>query len=70
MCSKTLSRWLLDTLTMSGVNMEGFCPHAARSASAAYHKEQKLLSVREICARANWSETLGVYQQFYERFIA
>ena len=60
----------MTTFTLAGVGTAGFKPHATRSASAAHHKQQLLLSVKEICARTNRIETPGINKLFYERYVA
>ena len=67
--SKTLARWLTELLTLAGINTAAFQQHATRSASAAYHRSERMLSIKEICQLADWSETSGVYELFYQRFV-
>ena len=40
---KTLARWLTHLMGLAGVDTSTFCQHSARSAAAAYHKEEKSL---------------------------
>ena len=65
--AKTLSRWVLDLLDKSGVDTATYKSHSTRAAaSTMFHKS---LSAIEICQKADWSQTSGVYQKFYQRFL-
>ena len=65
----TLARWLSNYLSMAGVDTAKFKPHACRSASAAFMKSEKNMSVKQICDIADWSNVSGVYQRFYARYF-
>ena len=64
----TLARWLARVLEMAGVDTAVFAPHATRSASAAYLKTVKRLSVKAICKIADWSSLSPVFKKFYDRY--
>ena len=65
----TLARWLANYLALAGVDTAIFKPHSTRSASAAFLKSEKKMSVKKICEIANWSNVSSVYQKFYERYF-
>ena len=67
--SKTLARWLTTLLTMAGVDTTTFRQHVSRAASAAFHRTDRQLSVQQICALADWSDTSGVFDTFYKRYF-
>ena len=64
----TLARWLARVLQMAGVDTEIFAPHATRSASAAYLKTVKKLSLKAICKIADWLSFSPVLQNLYDRY--
>ena len=66
--AKTLARWLLEVLTMAGVDTTRFKAHSIRGAAAALWHEHGL-SLSQICKKADWSTQSGVYQSFYRRYI-
>ena len=61
---------MTETLKMGGVDMSGYGQHAVRAANAAFLSREKQLSVSQICQKADWYQTSGVYQKFYRRFVA
>ena len=66
--SKTLARWLTEVMAMAGLDTAEFKPHSARGAAAAFWRS-KSLSVKEICMKADWSSSSGVFSLFYERYV-
>ena len=67
--ARTLARWLKQVMSAAGIDTSMFSPHATRSASAAFMRDQLSYSVKEICAVANWSTKSGVFQKFYDRYV-
>ena len=67
--ARTLAHWMKQIMSVAGVDISMFASHAARSASAAFMRDQMNFSVKEICAVANWSTRSGVFQKFYDRYV-
>ena len=67
--ARTLARWLKQVMLAAGIDTSMFSPHATRSASAAFMRDQLNYSVKEICDVANWSTKSGVFQKFYDRYV-
>ena len=65
---KTLARWMTEVIKEGGVDTSQWQQHAARAASAAYHREVRGLSSRQICNLADWSSVSSTYQKFYKRY--
>ena len=67
--ARTLARWLATYLGLAGVDTTIFKPHSTRSASAAFLKSERNLSVKQICDIASWSHISGVFDKFYNRYF-
>ena len=68
MCSSTISRWLKETLVLSGVTkILDFGGHSTRSASTS-KAELSGLSVKEVLDRGSWSNE-STWQKFYHKEI-
>ena len=62
--SSTISRWCKVILWKTGINIEKYSSHSARSASTAKAKIKKL-SLSEINKAAGWKET-STFRRFYK----
>ena len=67
--SKTLARWLCELMAMAGLDTKEFKPHSTRGAAAAFWRRNKSLSIKDICRKADWSLSSGVFRTFYDRYI-
>ena len=65
--TSTISRWLREIMTESGVNTELFKAHSVRGASTSKASKEGL-SVGQIIEKANWSRA-ETFQKFYCRAI-
>lgn len=63
---QTLSRWIKETLNLSGVNVDIFKPHSVRHASTSLAK-RKGLNIDYIQKTIGWSNKSKVFSQFYDR---
>ena len=67
-CSSTISRWLKETIVLSGVTeILDFGGYSTRSASTS-KAELSGLSVKEILDRCSWSNK-STWQKFYHKEI-
>jgi len=65
--SKTMARWLLELLKMSGLNTENFTAHSFRSAGSS--KAASLgVSLRDILKQGHWTNE-NVWQKHYNKAI-
>ncbi|XP_047999635.1 uncharacterized protein LOC125236754 [Leguminivora glycinivorella] len=64
--SSTISRWIKQTLSDSGVNTDLFCAHSTRHAATSAAK-RKGLSIEIIKKTAGWSGNSLVFSKFYNR---
>lgn len=63
----TISRWIRDTMKMSGIDVSKFCPHSTRAAAtSAAHKAGVPIDI--IMKNAGWSNA-GTFQRFYNKPI-
>ena len=67
--AKTIARWLTQLLRLAGVDTESFSQHSTRSASADYLRVERGLTAKAICQLADWSESSGIYEHFYKRYV-
>lgn len=65
-CSSTISRWIKDIMSESGVNTEIFSAHSTRHASTSAAQRQGL-SIDLIKKCAGWSGDSLVFAKFYNR---
>lgn len=66
--SQTLSRWIKNTLTSSGINTNIFCAYSTRHASTSAAKRSGV-NIDVIRKTAGWSEKSGTFARFYNRNI-
>ena len=66
--SRTLARWMTTILASAGVDVTVFGQHSSRAASANLLR-QRGLTLKQICALADWSLCSGTYKMFYERYL-
>ena len=66
---KTLSRWLMDLLDMSGIDTKRFKSLSTRGAAATLWRDRSL-SLAQILSRADWSSRYGIYEKFYCSLVA
>lgn len=66
--SQTISRWIKDILTKSGIDTSVFKSHSTRHASSSKAKAMGL-SIDTIRRTAGWGETSSVFAKFYDRPI-
>ena len=66
--TKTLARWMSLLLAGGGVDTSKWRCHSVRAAGAA-NLRLRGFSLKEICAKANWSLGSGTYKLFYERYF-
>ena len=59
----TVSRWLLEILRLSGIDVEKFKGHSTRSASSSKAKSLGI-STKEILERGHWTQE-STFQKFY-----
>ena len=64
----TISRWIKEVMTLSGINTDMFLPGSTRGASASA-AERRGASVQQILGAGDWTN-LGTYQRFYQRTLA
>ena len=64
---QTISRWIRETMKMSGIDISIFAPHSSRGASIS-EATRRGASPNKILEQGNWSN-LGTYQRFYERAV-
>lgn len=67
--SKTIARWMTETLGAGGVDTSVFSQHATRAATSAHLRQERQLSAKQICTLANWSSISNTYEKFYNRYI-
>ena len=65
---QTISRWVKEVMSLSGINTEMFLPGSTRGASASAAGRRGAL-VAQILGAGDWTN-LGAYQRFYERNLA
>ena len=63
----SISRWLREVLSLSGVDISTFGPHSTRGASVS-EATRRGATPSQILAHGNWSN-LGCYQRFYNRDV-
>ena len=63
----TISGWIKEVLKQSGINVEHFKTHSARSVSSS-KVQMSGLSVEQILKRGNWSSK-STWQKFYDKNI-
>ena len=68
--AKTMAVWVTKLLAAAGVNTDNFKQHSSRSAAAAFHREERHLTVQQIVKLGDWSTLSGVYNTFYRRYYA
>lgn len=66
--SQTISRWIKDILTKSGIDTNIFTSHSTRHASSSKAKAMGL-NIDTIRRTAGWGETSSVFARFYNRPI-
>lgn len=64
--SQTLSRWLKEIMSMSGIDVTTFAGYSAKHAAVSAAK-RKGLSIENIRAAAGWSHKSNVFGKFYNR---
>ncbi|XP_062601222.1 uncharacterized protein LOC134262915 [Saccostrea cucullata] len=63
----TISRWIRDTMEMSGIDISKFCPHSTRAAAtSAAHKAGVPIDI--IMEKAGWSNA-STFRRFYNKPI-
>ena len=67
-CSSTVSRWLVQLLSMAGVNTEMFKGHSTRSASTS-KAEAIGVSLTDVIKQGHWSNS-STFAKFYKKNIA
>ena len=65
--TQTVSRWIVEILTLSGIDTSIFKAHSTRSASASKASSQGI-STKDILKRGHWSKG-STFQKFYYRSI-
>ena len=68
--AKTMAVWMTKLLSAAGVNTEAFKQHASRSASAAYLRAERHMTLTQIVKLGDWSLLGGVFQTFYQRYCS
>lgn len=66
--SQTLSRWIKDTLSESGIDTSVFSAHSTRHASTS-NASRLGVNIDQIRNTAGWSGTSNVFARFYRRDI-
>ena len=66
--SKTLSRWVQETLKEAGVDTSLWDPHSVRAAASAHLRANNMDAVA-LCKRADWSLTTDTYNRFYKKYV-
>ena len=64
----TISRWIKEVMSLSGIDTSIFLPGSTRGASASA-AERRGASMGQILGAGCWSN-LGTYQRFYQRRVA
>ena len=64
----SISRWVREVLSLSGIDVSTFGPGSTRSASTSAAR-RKGASPDQIVRQGDWSN-LGTYQRFYDRELA
>lgn len=63
---QTISRWVKEVLTLSGIDTTIYKSHSTRhSATSAAHRAG--LSLETICRTAGWSQNTSTFAKFYDR---
>lgn len=65
-CSATAARWLLSSLSLSGIDTSIFKAHSIRGASASSAKASGV-SPKQIMEAAHWSDKSDTFFRFYNR---
>jgi integrase len=61
----TISRWIRDTMKLSGIDASKFCPHSTRAAATtAAHKAGVTIDI--IMEKAGWSNA-STFHRFYNK---
>ena len=63
----TISRWIKEVLSVSGIDTARFLPGSTRSASVSA-AARRGASLAQILGAGDWSN-LGTYQRFYKRTV-
>lgn len=66
--SQTISRWIKDTLTESGIDTSIFTAHSTRHASTSMARKLGV-SIDLIRRTAGWSGSSNVFAKFYNRIV-
>ena len=64
----TISRWIKDVMTLSGIDTSVFLPGSTRGASVSA-AERRGASIAQLLGAGSWTN-LGTYQRFYQRRVA
>ena len=65
--TQSVSRWIVEVLTLAGIDTSTFTAHSTRSASTSKAKSQGI-STKDILKRGHWSNR-STFQKFYYRNI-
>ncbi|PZC73632.1 hypothetical protein B5X24_HaOG209006 [Helicoverpa armigera] len=68
MSTQTLSRWIKDTLSLSGVDVSIFSAHSTRHAATSRARRAGV-SVDQIRRTAGWSANSATFANFYDRNV-
>lgn len=64
----TISRWIKEVMSLSGIDTSIFLPGSTRGASASA-AERRGASIGQLLSAGSWTN-LGTYQRFYQRRVA